>query len=269
MAERTDHGALLTDGDRKILLPNKYVPPQLRPGDEIEVFVSTDSSDRLYATTRKPAGEVGDLVTLKVVESSEIGAFLDWGLEKDLLMPFGEQRRAVRTGEMAVVRIMLDEKTQRLLASTKFGNLLAKPTRPFHPGERVEGIVVDMDPNGARVLVEECALGRIFPDELHQKVSIGNRFKLVVKRVREDGALALSFSQGGYSGSQEIGPAILERLQREGGFIPFSDNSSPEEIRAAFGVSKGTFKKAIGGLLKEGKITIEYHGIRLGAPPKR
>lgn len=263
MADRIEHGAILTDGDRRILLPNKYVPPRLEPGDEIEVFVTTDSEDRLYATTRRPAGEVGDLVALRVQQTGDFGAFLDWGLEKDLLLPFAQQRHQVHEGDVVLVRILLDERTQRLMASSKFNRILKQPAPSFHTGQHVKGIVMEHDHNGARVVVEETAMGRIFPDELHQRVKVGDRLHLVVKKVRDDGALALAFSQGGMAGAREIGPQILEKLAAEGGFLALSDNSSPEEIRAVFGVSKGTFKKAIGTLMKEGKLTIEYHGIRL------
>jgi predicted RNA-binding protein (virulence factor B family) len=265
--ERTDHGLVLTDGEAGVLLPRKFVRPGTTLGDSLDVFVTTDSEDRLVATTQRPLGMVGELASMKVKAATDLGAFLDWGLDKDLLLPFREQRHPLRMGDRVVVRVLLDEKTRRPIASARLNRLLIAPVRVYEAGQKVPGIIIDVDRNGARVLLEEEALGRIFPDEIHERLQVGERREWVVKRVRPDGGIALALTAGGYAAAVDLGPAILDRLKSEGGFLPLSDASSPEEIRAAFGVSKSTYKKAIGGLLREGRITLEYHGIRL-APPR-
>jgi predicted RNA-binding protein (virulence factor B family) len=267
VAERSPHGLILTDGTDRVLLPNRYVPPQARLGEKLSVFVSTDSEDRPVATTLRPLGEVGDFAAVRVKDVSGPGAFVDWGLDKDLLVPFAEQRVPLRAGQTVLVFILLDARTNRVIGSTRLQRHLSGEPRGFLDGQRVQGIVADVSAEGARVIVDGRAMGIVFPDELHAKLKIGDRRTMFVKRVREDGALALALSAAGYTAAQELGPSILERLRREGGFLPLSDHSTPEEIRAAFGVSKATFKKAIGTLQKERAITIEYHGIRLNASP--
>lgn len=259
-AERNPHGMMVTDGITKILLPNKYVPAQIRSGEPIVVFITTDSEDRLVATTQRPKGEVGDFVALRVKEVSHHGAFLDWGLDKDILVPFAEQRAQLRAGFTVMVRILLDERTNRVIASTKLQKFLGRV--PVRDGQIVEGLVADVAPDGARVIIDGKGWGMIFPDELHGELRIGDRRKMYVKRIREDGAIALTLSPAGFVAAQGLGPEIMERLRKEGGFLPLSDNASPDEIREAFGVSKGTYKKAIGTLMKQGKIVIEHHGIR-------
>jgi predicted RNA-binding protein (virulence factor B family) len=268
VAERSPHGLILTDGTDRVLLPNRYVPPQARLGEKLSVFVSTDSEDRPVATTLRPLGEVGDFAAVRVKDVSGPGAFVDWGLDKDLLVPFAEQRVPLRAGQTVLVYILLDARTNRVIGSTRLQRHLSGEPRGFMDGQRVQGIVADVSSEGARVIVDGRAMGIVFPDEMHAKLKIGDRRTMFVKRVREDGALALALSAAGYTAAQELGPSILERLRREGGFLPFSDHSTPEEIRAAFDVSKATFKKAIGTLQKEGSITIEYHGIRLKGDPK-
>jgi predicted RNA-binding protein (virulence factor B family) len=259
-AERNPHGLLVTDGITKILLPNKYVPAQIRAGDPIVVFVTTDSEDRLVATTQRPKGEVGDFVALKVKEVSHHGAFLDWGLDKDILVPFAEQRAPLRAGFTVMARILLDGRTNRVVASTKLQKFLGRIV--VRDGQIVEGLIADIGADGVRVIIDGKGWGMIFPDEVHGELRIGDRRKMYVKRIREDGSIALTLSPAGFAAAQDLGPAILERLRKEGGFLPLSDTASPEEIREAFGVSKGTYKKAIGNLMRQGKIVIEHHGIR-------
>lgn len=257
---------MVTDGYTKILLPNKFVPRDIRPGDPITVFITNDSEDRLVATTQKPKGEVGDFVALRVKEVAGPGAFLDWGLDKDLLVPFAEQRIPLRQGHTVMARILLDEKTNRVIASTKLQKFLTRMS--VRDGQVVEGLVADVSPDGARVILDGKGWGMLFPDEIHGEVRIGDRRKMYVKRVREDGGVALSLSPAGFVAAQGLGPVILEALRREGGFLPISDTATPEEIRDAFGVSKGTYKKAIGTLMKQGEITIEHHGIRKVQKPR-
>ncbi|MGV3613920.1 MAG: S1 RNA-binding domain-containing protein [Fimbriimonas sp.] len=260
--ERTPHGMIVTDGEARILLPNKYVPATVRLGETLSLFVSTDSEDRLVATTQKPKGEVGDFVALKVKEVSAPGCFVDWGLDKDLLVPFAEQRVPLRAGQTVMVRILRDERTNRVIGSTRLQKFLERI--PVRDGQIVDGLVADVSPDGARVILDGRGWGMVFPDENHPEyqLRVGDRRKMYVKRIREDGAIALTLAPAGFTAAKELGPTILERLRKEGGFLPLSDHASPEEIRETFGVSKATYKKAIGTLQKQGEITIEHHGIR-------
>lgn len=259
-AERTPHGLMVTDGETKILLPNKFVPPNIRSGEAITVFITNDSEDRIVATTQKPKGEVGDFVPLRVKEITGPGAFLDWGLDKDLLVPFAEQRVPLRPGHTVMAHILLDERTNRVIASTKLQKFLTRI--PVRDGQIVEGHIADVSPDGARVILDGKGWGMIFPDEMHGELRIGDKRKMYVKRAREDGGIALTLAPAGFVAAQGLGPTIIERLQKSGGFLPLSDSASPEDIWEAFGVSKGTYKKAIGTLMKQGQIVIEHHGIR-------
>lgn len=262
VSDISPHGPFLTDGETRILLPARLAPRDIQPGERITVFVTTDSEDRPVATTQRPAGEVGQCVALKVKEVTTIGAFLDWGLDKDLLLPFGEQASPVREGQMIVAKIVLDEKTGRVVATTRLKRHLHGSSSGLEQGTQVDGLVTSVGRDGARVIINQSFLGAIFADEMREPLRVGDARPFWIKRIREDGEVALALGPSGYVAAQGLGPQIMERLRREGGFLPLSDHSSPDEIQRAFGVSKGTFKKAIGTLQKQGHITIEFHGIR-------
>lgn len=262
------HGPFLTDGEQRILLPARLAPGDIEIGDRISVFVTTDSEDRPVATTKKPKGEVGSFVAMRVKEVTAVGAFLDWGLDKDLLLPFAEQRTPVRTNQWLVAAIILDERTNRVVASTRLQKFLTGDVTKLREGQPVEGLVVDIADDGMRVVVDNEYFGMVFPDELHDRPRVGERRRMFIKRIREDGAIAISLVALGFAAAKELGPTILERVQKEGGFLPLSDHADPDEIRRAFGVSKSTYKKAIGTLQKQGAIVIEFHGIRLAKPRK-
>jgi predicted RNA-binding protein (virulence factor B family) len=265
-ARTTDNGLYLTDGENEVLLPRKYVPEGTEIGHTVRVFVTTDSEDRPVATTQRPLGVVGDFAALKVKQLTPVGAFMDWGLDKDLLIPFAEQHRRMEEGEWMLVRIDRDERTNRVFGSTKLGKYLKPEASELRDRLEVDGIVAEQVSQGYRFIIEEMYFAMLFNDEVHGRLQIGEKRKVYIKRVREDGQLAISLTPQGYSAALDQGPVILERLKKAGGFLPYGDKSDPDEIRREFGLSKGTFKKAIGGLMKAGSIEVADYGIRLPAP---
>lgn len=262
IARTSDHGLFLTDGEQDVLLPRKYSPEGMAEGDSLRVFVLTDSEDRPIATTLRPKGVVGDFTPLRAKEVTRVGAFMDWGLDKDLLVPFGEQQKPIEEGKVYVVRISLDEKSGRVIGSTRIARFLLGDSNDLLVGQEVSLLIVDVFPEGARAIIDGKYSGMIFPDEIHERIKVGDSVRGFVKRVREDGAVALSLTPSGYQGALDESSKILSRLRREGGFLPFGDRSSPEEIRREFGISKATFKKALGSLMKSGQIEQTQHGIR-------
>jgi len=260
---RSDFGLYLTDGTDSVLLPRKFVPEGLEPGDVLRVFVSTDSEDRPVATTQKPKGVVGEFVALKATAVMGMGAFMDWGLDKDLLVPASEQHRRLEEGRFYGVAIRLDEETQRVYGSTKLSKFLTGDPSRLEIGQEVDLFVADLAQDGIRVVIDGLYFGTIFADEIFERLRVGDIRRGYIKRVREDGGIAVSLSPQGQKGVDSTGQIILDRLKRSGGFLPLGDNSPPEEIRREFGISKGVFKKAIGGLMKAGKLEITFHGIRL------
>jgi predicted RNA-binding protein (virulence factor B family) len=265
VARMSEFGAFLTDGAGDVLLPRKYVPKGIEPGAEIKVFVATDSEDRPVATTLRPKGVVGEFAALRAADVTPVGAFMDWGLDKDLLVPFAEQQRRIEPGDKCLVRIVFDERTNRLFGSTKLGRYLTGNPAELSAGQKVELTVADAHPAGTRVVIEGRFYGMVFPDEMTDRLEVGQKRAGFIKRVRDDGEIAVSLSPAGYQGALEARSIILDRLRREGGFLPVGDKSSPEEIRRLFGLSKGTFKKAVGMLYKSGEIEITYHGLRAKA----
>lgn len=256
-------GAFLTDGKQDILLPKKFVPEDLPMGEMLRVFVYTDSEDRPVATTQIPHAIVGEFASLKILSVSGVGAFADWGLDKDLLIPFAEQRRRLEEGERTVVRVLLDKETNRVIGSTKLSRFL-KPADPDTPlGKEVEVLFVERMSTGYRCIVDDAHSGVLYDDEVFERLFLGRRKTGYIKKIAEDGSIVLSLSPQGYKGAVGKADDVLSRLRNAGGFLPLGDNSSPEEIRSAFGMSKGSYKKLIGTLRREGKIDIEEHGIRL------
>ncbi|AIE83438.1 CvfB family protein [Fimbriimonas ginsengisoli] len=263
IARRTDHGMYLTDGQDEVLLPRKFIPEGIGEGEQLRVFVTTDSEDRPIATTQRPKAVVGEFATMQAKMVGAHGAFMDWGLDKDLLVPFAEQFRAIEEGAWYVVRVELDTKTNRVFGSTRLGKYLKGDVRNLSEGQEVSLLVTDVVPEGARVVVDSAYFGMVFPDELHERLRIGESRRGYIKRIREDGGIALTLSPMGYQGAVDESPRIVERLRREGGFMAIGDKSPPEDIRREFGLSKATFKKALGHLMKSGRIEQTFHGIRL------
>ena len=248
----------------EILLPGRYIPRGAKPGGRLDVFVHRDSEDRLVATTEVPSATVGEFALLRVVNAHpKIGAFLDWGLAKDLLIPIAEQARPLRAGEWVLVRVLLDGKTDRILASTRLSRWLNLTPPTCTDGEAVRLIVESETPLGYNAIVNEAHTGLLYHSDLAGPLTIGQRLDGFVRRVRPDGKIDLALDRAGYRRIAPLTEQIVDALKADGGFLPYHDKSSPEEIRAAFGVSKKAFKQAVGALYRERIIEVKPAGIRL------
>ncbi|KDM91316.1 S1 RNA-binding domain-containing protein [Photobacterium galatheae] len=260
-----DFGVFLDGGEDfgNILLPKSSVPEGTALGDNLEVFIYFDSEDDIIATTKQPLAQVGDFAQLKVVGISGVGAFVDWGLEKDLLVPFSEQRRRLEVGQMIMVRVYTDKASGRIVGSTKFNRFLDKTPHQYQVGQEVQVLIAEVTDLGYKAVIEGLHWGLLFKTESFGKLFVGKRLKAYIKDIRPDGKINLSLQKAGKAKVDDIADKILSELARQGGFIPLSDKSSPEEIFQVFRTSKATFKKAIGGLYKKGVLLIENGGIRL------
>ena len=260
-------GYFLDDGEGgEILLPGKYIPAGSKPGETIEVFIYRDSEDRLVATTETPLAMVGDFAALKIVDISPgIGAFLDWGLEKDLLLPRREQGGFRNVGETVVVHVFLDEKSDRIVASTRLQRWLSKAPPAYAKDHPVALLVAGRTPLGYKAVVENLYQGLLYGSELSSPLETGSRLDGFVKAVRPDGKLDLSLNRSGFARVGPITDQILEALKAAGGHLPYNDSSPPDAIRSAFGISKKAFKQAIGTLYRKRLIEIVGDGISLAA----
>lgn len=256
----SDHGAYLDGGPLgEILMPKKYVPRSLRPGDEIEVFVYLDQSERLVGTLETPLARVGDFAYLRVAWTNEFGAFLDWGLTKDLFVPFREQKMRMVQDRSYLVYIHIDPETQRLVGTAKVERYLKRATPDrYHRGQEVEIIVQQKTPLGFRCIVDNRCGGHLYDNQIFDTVPhTGDVLTATVVNIRPDGRLDLSLQRIGKGRFRDFAGQLLEELHSAGGTLPFSDHSTPEEIQQRFGVSKKTFKRALGTLYKSGHISIE------------
>lgn len=251
-----------TNRENEVLLPTKFVPENTKKGDKIEVFVYKDSNDRIIATTQKPKLTLGEVGYLRVAEMSRIGAFLNWGLEKDLFLPFKEQIGELRLNGEYMVGIYID-KSNRLCATMNLFNVL-RTDSPYKLNDKVTGTVFSMKRGlGAMVAVDNRYLGLIHEGELYRPVHIGDKLELRVSTVKPDGKLDLSFKDAPQMQIDKDGQKIYSKLQKNGGKLNFNDNSSPQAIIENFNMSKSSFKKAIGRLLKKNLIVITKYGIEL------
>ena len=258
-----DFGVYLAEkqGDSDaVLLPRKQVPEDLKAGGELEVFVYLDSSDRPIATVNKPLITLHEIKRLTVASVSKIGAFMDWGLEKDILMPFKEMIGKVREGKEYLVYMYMD-KSNRPCVSMRLYEHLATDS-PYNKGDQVSGYVYQISEKlGALVAVDDKYQGLIPKQELHKKVYVGDTLTLRVSEVREDGKLNLSMGQAAYKQIKEDSEMVYEAILAYDGVLPFTDKASPEIIEREMGLSKNAFKRAVGRLLKEGKVEIREHSI--------
>lgn len=259
----TDHGAYLSGGPEDILLPRKYVPEELKTGDEIDVFVYLDNEERLVATTETPRAQVGDFAWLEVAWVNNYGAFLDWGLMKDLFVPFREQKMKMQKGKSYLVHVHLDPETYRIMASAKVERYLSTDYPPYHGGDEVQLLIWQKTDLGFKAIVDNKYAGLLFDDEIFRNLHSGDRVTAYVKQVRPDGKIDLSLQKKGQKAVVDFSDTLLQHLQTNGGRSPLGDKSPAEEIYAVFGVSKKVFKKAIGDLYKRHLITIEPDGITL------
>ena len=251
------------DFNNDILLPNKYVPDSLSIDDEIDVFVYTDSEDRPIATTLTPAIQRNEFASLKVVAVTSAGAFLDWGLEKDLLVPHREQSHPMEIGQWYVVFMYLDRRTNRLVASSKISRFLDPDVRDLSVGEEVQLLAYETTDLGVNVIINNRYKGLIYGNEIFRTVRSGDPLIGYIKTIRDDSLVDVSLQKTGFENVEPNAQRILATLKAENGFLPLTDNSPPEAIYSALEMSKKTFKKAIGTLYRERKIVIEESGIRL------
>ena len=261
VVKKVEFGVYLGSENERVLLPAKQVPQGIEPGDPVEVFLYKDSSDRLIATTRQPKLTLGGLAVLKVVDTGRVGAFLNWGLEKDLLLPFREQTAKVKTGDSCLVSLYID-KSGRLCATMKVYPLL-KTDSPYQKNDMVKGIVYDRsDEFGVFVAVDGQYSARIPKNEIYKALPIGSRIEARVTEVKEDGKLELSIREKIPAQMEKDAERILAKMEENGGKLPFSEKADPERIKEELGMSKAAFKRAIGRLLKKGMIVSGESEIR-------
>ncbi|MCS7019272.1 MAG: S1-like domain-containing RNA-binding protein [Cytophagales bacterium] len=256
-----EFGAYLDTPAGEILLPKKYMPEGLQPNDTIEVFIYHDSEDRPIATTLKPYACLGEFACLRVTHTTSFGAFLDWGLEKDLFVPLKEQHRPMREGQVHVVRIGLDPRTNRLIGIGKIGAFLDKGKPNLRVGQAVELLVYEKTSLGYMCIINNQYAGILYHSELFEPVKVGDRRRGFVKRIRSDFKIDLSLRKQGFQGVREKRQVILDALSKANGFLPYHDKTSPTVIKQTFQMSKKTFKILLGNLLKEGRIKISEKGI--------
>lgn len=246
----------------EVLLPNKYCPAEAIEGDIINVFIYRDSEDRLTATTRVPKIEFNEFAYLEVVATTSVGAFLDWGMEKDLFIPFKEQHNQLVEGEFAVVYLFRDEVTDRLLASAKISKWLEKTEIALGFNTQVECLCFEETDIGYRVIVNQKYQGMVFKNEVFKHIEVGDQFVGYVRMMREDGHIDLSITPIGRTKVKGLADVILKAIEDEGGFLSMTDKTAPGIIQARFGMSKKAFKEAIGTLYKNREIVIEEKGLR-------
>lgn len=259
----TEIGAYVGEEDHPqeaVLLPRRQVPQGAAVGDTVDVLLYKDSEDRMIATVRESKLVVGKLAFLRVVQVTKIGAFLDWGLERDLFLPFKEQTKKPQPGESCLVAMYVD-KSERLCATMRIYDHLSAES-PYQKGDSVTGTVYEIKPLGAFVAVDDRYFGLIPSSEVYQVFEPGETVTGQVMKRRADGKLDLRIRRKAYKQLDTDAEAVWKRLERAGGFLPFHDRSEPETIRAEFGLSKAAFKRAAGRLLKEGKICMTEEGIR-------
>lgn len=248
----------------EILLPRRYIPANTKFGDHLDVFVYRDSEDRLVATTETPLAMVDECAFLRVVSVKPgVGAFLDWGLEKDLLLPLREQTRPLRADEWVVARIAIDPKSDRIVATQRLNRWLDLTPAAYAAGQAVKLLIESVTPLGFRAIINHTHLGLLYHSDLANPLRIGQAVDGYVRAVRPDGKIDLALDPAGY---RRIGPLteqIMEALKESGGHLPFHDKTPPEEIRAAFNTSKKAFKQALGALYRAQRIIIEPDGFRL------
>lgn len=259
----TQVGLFLSDGTTDVLLPNKYVPKRFEIEDEINVFVYLDHEERLTATTLKPYIKRDEFAYLQVSYINQYGAFLNWGLEKDLFVPFKEQARKMEEGKRYLVYAYLDEKTDRLVASSKLNQFLEHENIELETGEEVDLIVSHITELGINVIINSKYKGLLYKDEVFENLTPGKKLKGFIKNIREDNKIDVSLVKPGIEGIEENAQIVLEELKSSNGFLRLTDNSHPEEIKTVLKMSKKAFKKAIGTLYKQKIISIKEDGIYL------
>lgn len=259
-----EHGAYLDGGEQgEILMPHKYVEEHVSVGDEVEVFVYKDTDDRPIATKEKPFAQVGDFACLEVVDTNKYGAFLDWGLIKDLFVPFREQKLKMEVGNRYIVHIYIDTETERIVGSAKIEKFLDNVPPTYAIDEKVDILVYGYTDLGYNCIINNLHRGIIYQNEIFDDLHFGQETTAYIKKIREDDKIDLYFHKKGLEGSQDVADIILDKLKNNSGILHLGDKSPSEQIYMEFGISKKQFKKAAGHLYKKGLIKIYPEKIEL------
>lgn len=263
VVKEVDFGLYLESGKGEILIPSKYVPQNTRIGDELEVFVYTDSEDRLIATTLSPIAVVGEFAAMTVKDVTDFGAFLDWGIQKDLLVPNNEQHRKLYKGQKTVVRVCLDPRTDRVVGVGKLGPFLSKDTSELEEKQEVSLLIYEETDLGYMAIIDNQYAGMLYRNEVFEPLEVGDTRLGYIRKVREDGKIDLRLNKEGVAAIVDGKDIVLNKLKSEGGFLPYHDKTDADVIKEVFQISKKTFKKAIGGLYRDGSIVLLENGIKL------
>lgn len=264
IVKEVDFGLYLDGGDEgEILLPRRYVPTTYKIGDEIDVFLYLDQDERMVATTEQPLAQVGDFAYLECSWVNEYGAFLNWGLMKDLFCPFREQKKRMEIGSSYIVYVTIDEESYRMMASAKVERYLSKDKPPYKAGDEVQILVWQKTDLGFKAIIDNAYAGLIYRDQIFKYVHTGDRMKAYVANVRPDGKIDLTLQHTGRQQTLDFSETLLTYLHEHGGSCDLGDKSDAEEIKARFEVSKKVYKKAIGDLYRRRLITISDDGIHL------
>lgn len=263
IARKVDFGVFLSSGTDEVLLPKKYLEPAMEIGSDVAVFIYKDSEDRTIATTQKPFAQVGEFAYLKVKEVNSFGAFMDWGLEKDLLVPFREQDKKLEAGKSYVVYVYVDKLTKRIAASAKINRYAKNDEMLLSENEEVDLLLFKQTDLGYGAIINNLHQGLIYKNEVFTNLAVGDKVKGWIKTLREDGRIDLRLQKVGFELSDDAQKLILKKLSEKNGFLALNDASEPQLIKNELGMSKKTFKKAIGGLFKSKRISLEENGIKL------
>ncbi|PKG38737.1 CvfB family protein [Psychromonas sp. Urea-02u-13] len=264
IVKRVEFGLYLDGADEgEILLPRRYTTDDMQVGDNVNVFLYFDSEDRLIATTQRAKAEVNKFSSLKVIDTNRAGAFLDWGLPKDLLVPFNQQKIPMKEGYGYVVYIYQDDISERLVASSKLDRFLDNEPADYSVGDKVDILIADKTDLGFKAIINDKHWGVLFETEVFGDMGIGKQCKGYIKQIREDGKLDVGLTKVGYAKVDALAERILQSLKQNQGFLPLHDKSKPEQIAKILKMSKANFKKSIGQLYRKHLITIENDGIRI------
>lgn len=256
-----EFGAYLTDGKEEILMPTKFLPEELKEGDSIRAFVYHDNEGRPIATTQLPLACADQVATLKVVANGGAGGFLDWGLDKDLLVPNSEQRFRLQVGQKAVVWIYIDDKSGRIVASTKLNRFIQDQGGDYKVGDDIEIVVAEITNLGYKVVVDSAYWGLLYKNEVFKPIEIGDRIDAYIKEVRPDGKIDVTLRSPEKNEVEDLGKVILRKLEENNGTLPYGDKTDATVIYREFGISKKVFKRSLGMLFKEGKIKLDDNQI--------
>lgn len=267
VVKQVDFGMYLDGGEEgEILLPARYVPEDCKVGDWLNVFLYLDNEERLIATTLTPLVQVGEFACLEVSWVNQFGAFLNWGLMKDLFVPFSEQKMKMQVGNKYVIHAYIDDESFRIVASAKVDRYLSKEKAPYQPGEEVNILIWQKTDLGFKAIIENMYSGLLYDSEIFQTLHTGDTLKAYIKQVREDGKIDLILQKPGFEKVDDFSKTLYRYIADHGGRIGLNDKSPAEEIYDVFGVSKKTFKKAVGDLYKKRLILLHEDGIELVRP---